>query len=164
MPGNNSVHLFGSLAVDPYFQPLPDGTPYLRFILVVERDTDQMPKAAKAQYSQRADLIRVVEYGIKAEVDYYYLRKGASVAVYGWNQSRSYTDRRSGKALTRNQLEVNAKLIVYGRSCDFERGDRHRADIAEREGERGVVLLDEMRRTSGLLTDPLLKMLSVEAE
>lgn len=162
MSKNNIVILRGNLADDPYYQVLENGTPYMRFLLVVERDGDQMPRAATGKEPQRADLIRVVEYGLKAEADYAYLRKGAAVVVFGWNESRSYIDRRGGNEIRRNQLEVNAQLIVYGRGCNFERGDRRRAEMIEREGEQNVALFSDQPAVT--LSDKLLRMLSVEAE
>jgi single-stranded DNA-binding protein len=159
---NNIVILRGNLARDPYFQVLDNQTPYLRFFLVVERDADQLPRAANGKDIQRADLIRVVEYGLKAEVDYRYLRQGSAVMVVGWNQSRAYFDRRGGAEIRRNQLEVNAQFIFYGRSCNFERGDRYRAEVIEREGEQSAMLLGG--DPPAALSEALLKMLSVEAE
>jgi single-stranded DNA-binding protein len=162
VPKNNIVILRGNLARDPYFQVLDNQTPYLRFFLVVERDTDQLPRAANGKDIQRADLIRIVEYGIRAEVDYRYLRKGATVMIVGWNQSRSYVDRRGGAEIRRNQLEVNAQLIFYGRSCNFERGDKYLAEVVEREGEQGAAMLGNDAPIG--LSETLLKMLSVESE
>lgn len=161
MTENNIVILRGNLAEDPYLQTLPNGTAYLRFRLVVERGPSQMPRDLKGQDVQRADLMRIVRYGVQAEVDYFYLRKGAAVVVFGWNQSRPYIDRKSGRDIQRLQLEVNAQFIVYGRNCNFERGDRQRAEIMERLGQPQP----EIQTESGLaLADPILKLLSAEAD
>ncbi len=156
----NIVVLRGNLADDPYFQHTPDGAPYLRFFLVVEREG--AVSRNHGNEPQRADLIRVVEFGQHAELDYFYLRKGAGVVVFGRLQSRAYKDFRSGVETRRNQLEVIAHFIVYGRGCDMERGDRHRDDMAERGGEGAEVATVARAETS--LPDHLLKMLSADAE
>lgn len=162
MPDNNIVILRGHLASDPYLNTLPNGTSYLQLLLVVERGPSQMPREAKGREVQQADVMRVVRYGLQAEMDYFYLRGGATIVVFGWNQSRAYTDRRSGREVRRVQLEVNAQLIVYGQGCNFERGDRHKADKEERSGTSGQDIRRGEQATA--LTDQLLKILAVEAE
>jgi hypothetical protein len=82
--------------------------------------------------------------------------------VFGRLQSRAYKDFRSGVETRRNQLEVIAHFIVYGRDCDMERGDRHRDDMAERGGEGAEVATVARAETN--LPDHLLKMLSADAE
>lgn len=160
MPENNIVILRGHLADDPYLQNLPNGTPYLQFFLIVERSPSQMPRDLKGKEVQRADVLRVVSYGVQAETDYFYLQKGAAIVVFGWNQSRPYIDRRSGREVRRVQQEVNAQSIVYGRNCNFERGDRHRADILVRDGDRSSEPQDA---PAVPMPDQLLNMLSGDA-
>lgn len=164
MSQNNFIHLSGNLADDPYFETLsgPKGqTPYIRFDLVVERDAGQGgPGPFDAADSQdgfdgradsdgrkderRADLIRVTAYGVRARIDFFFLKKGAHVAIGGWLQSRRYYDR--GARKMRRVMEVNAQKISYGRGCDFERGERQRANIlAQLEDERATVPLDLKR-------------------
>lgn len=157
MPQNNFIHLSGNLADDPYFEMLTGEkgkTPYIRFDIVVERDTFQGgPAALESAYGQdgpagpnnngqkderRADLIRVTEYGVRARIDFFFLKKGAHVAISGWLQSRRYYDR--GAKKMRRVMEVNAQKVSYGRGCDFERGERQRATIlAQLEAERAAV-------------------------
>ncbi len=161
MPENNIVILRGTLADEPYLQNLPNGTPYLQFFLIVERSPNQMPRDVKGKEVQRADVLRVASYGMQAETDYFYLQKGAAIVVFGWNQSRPYVDRRGGREARRVQQEVNAQLIFYGRNCNFERGDRHRADRAERTGQR---IADAQGELTTAMTEQILKMLSVEAD
>ncbi len=114
----NRVFLSGNIAQDPEFRFLPSGTPYLRFFLVVPRSREQMPSK---DVIQKVDLIRVVEYGRRAEVDRYYLRAGAEVSIEGWLQSRPYVDKKTRRR--RNQKEVNVVNVTHGRGCDFKRGD-----------------------------------------
>jgi len=133
MPANNICFARGNLVNDPYFYDDLNGagTPYLRFHLAVPRDDNQRPRRSPPK--QVVDVLRVVRYGEQAEVDYRYLVKGAEVAVFGWSQSRKYTDRKSSNKV-RAQQEVIAETIVYGRGCTLERGDRWRREIAERNG------------------------------
>ena len=158
MPQNNFIHLSGNLADDPYFEMLSGEkgkTPYIRFDLVVERDSGQggpssldpassqdgfagRPDEAGRKDERRADLIRVTEYGVRARIDFFFLKKGAHVAISGWLQSRRYYDR--GTKRMRRVTEVNAQKISYGRGCDFERGERQRLSIlAQLEGDRAIV-------------------------
>jgi hypothetical protein len=158
---NNFIHLSGNLAEDPYFEMLSGQngrTPYIRFDLVVERDAGQagpgpfdQPESQDGfngrgegegrKDERRADLIRVTEYGVRARIDFFYLKKGAHVAISGWLQSRRYYDR--GARKMRRVMEVNAQKVSYGRGCDFERGERQRANIlAQLEDERAAVPVD----------------------
>jgi single-stranded DNA-binding protein len=161
MPQNNFIHLSGNLADDPYFEMLrgeKGKTPYIRFDLVVERDLAQapregaadvdapistpgQPKQADSTPERHADLIRVTGFGVHAWVDFFYLKKGAYVCISGWLQSRRYFDR--GTKKMRRIMEVNAQKISYGRGCDFERGERQRANIlAQLESERTPIPSD----------------------
>ncbi len=162
MPENNIVILRGHLASDPLLNTLPGGTSYLQLFLVVERGPSQMSPTTRGREVQQADVIRVVRYGLEAEENYFYLQKGATLVVFGWNQSRVYVERRGGRELRRVQLEVTAQLIFYGRGCNFERGDRHKADRNERSGRPGLV--GEQAEPLSTLTEQLLKILTVEAE
>ncbi len=155
----NIVVLHGNLADDPYYYSAPDGMAYLRFFVVVARERGL--SLDHGEKPQRADLIRVIEYGPRAELDYHYLRKGAAVMVKGQLHSRAYQDLRSGVEIRRTQLEVVAQSVAYGRGCDIEQGDRHRAEMIALGGE-----IDETVAASEsvILPDHLLKMLSADAE
>lgn len=152
MPPDNFIHLSGTLADDPYFEMLPGAkgkTPYIRFDLVVERDSGQAGPSsldptggqeglAGRTDGRQADLIRVTEYGVRARIDFFFLKKGAHVAISGWLQSRRYFDR--GAKRLRRVTEVNAQKISYGRGCDFERGERQRQGIlSQLESDRALV-------------------------
>jgi single-stranded DNA-binding protein len=158
VPQNNFIHLSGNLADDPYFEMLSGEkgkTPYIRFDLVVERDSGQGGPSsldpagnqdgfAARTDDRRADLIRVTEYGVRARIDFFFLKKGAHVAISGWLQSRRYFDR--GAKRMRRVTEVNAQKISYGRGCDFERGERQRLSIlAQLEDDRASVPPDLVR-------------------
>jgi single-stranded DNA-binding protein len=143
MPQNNFIHLSGTLADEPYFELLSGEkgkTPYIRFDLVVERDSGQAGSSvldpansqdgfAAPVDGRRADLIRVTEYGVRARIDYFFLKKNAHITVSGWLQSRRYFDRPAKRM--RRVIEVAAQKISFGRGCDFERGERQRASIVE---------------------------------
>lgn len=152
MPQNNFIHLSGTLADEPYFELLPGEkgkTPYIRFDLVVERDSGQAGSSALDPASdqdgfaapvdgRRADLIRVTEYGVRARIDYFFLKKGAQITVSGWLQSRRFLDRDAKRM--RRATEVTAQKISYGRGCDFDRGERQRVSIvAQLAAEHAVV-------------------------
>ncbi len=155
----NIVVLHGNLADDPYFQHVADGAAYLRFFVVVARERG--PSLDHGEKPQRADLIRVIEYGPRAELDYHYLRKGAAVVVKGQLHSRAYLDLRSGVEIRRTQLEVVAQSVAYGRGCDMEQGDRHRTQmIALGDEIDEVVAVPE----KAILPEHVLKMLSADAE
>lgn len=154
----NFVVLQGNLADDPYLQSMPDGTPYLRFFLVVDRERGLSHD--HGEQPQRADLLRVIQFGPRAELDYFYLRKGAETVVFGRLHSRAYKDLRSGVETRRNQLEVVTQFIVYGQGCDMYQGDRHRDEMAERGGEDAAVATNE----SVMLPKHLVRMLSADAE
>jgi single-stranded DNA-binding protein len=163
VPQNNFIHLSGNLADDPYFEMLrgqKGQTPYIRFDLVVERDPDQSGQGAQEgpdnkdgyggqpqadgrlrQDDRRVDLIRVTEYGTRARIDFFYLKKGAHVCISGWLCSRRYYDR--GVKRMRRIMEVNSQKVSYGRGCDFERGERQRVSIlAELEAQRAAIPFD----------------------
>ncbi len=148
MPKNNSVYLSGFIVDEPHFEVLNDSTPYVRFKLVVLRDTGQLQRYAleastDSHHSQRPeprhrrDVLRVVAYGQHAQVDYFYLRSGAQVTVYGWAESRLYFDRKLHQR--RQVIEINAQRIIPGRGCDFERGDKHRQRLEEEARDQGIV-------------------------
>lgn len=150
MPKNNSVYLSGFIVDEPHFEVLNDSTPYLRFKLVVLRDTGQLHQSAleastdnrhgqKPEPRHRRDVLRVVAYGQRARVDFFYLKKGAQVSVYGWAESRMYFDRNLHQR--RQVMEINAQRIIPSRGCDFERGDKHRQRLEEEARDQGIVNL-----------------------
>ena len=140
MARNNHTTLRGCLAGDPHFEILDGRTPHIRFDMVVPRDESQAARKAVTDLTkkERRDLLRVVEYGERARVDYFYLRKGATVTVIGWTESRRYRD--PGTRRWRRVLEVNAHTITPSHGADFARGDRQRADKLEELREKGTDL------------------------
>ena len=163
MPKNNSVYLSGFIVDEPHFEVLNDSTPYLRFKLVVLRDTGQLHRYAleastgshhgqRPEPKHRRDVLRVVAYGQRARVDYFYLKTGAQVTVYGWAESRLYFDRKFHQR--RQVMEINAQRIIPGRGCDFERGDKHRQRLEEEARDQGIVNLGSLGLDPiGLLPD-----------
>lgn len=148
MPKDNAVWVRGRLAADPHFEVLDGRTPYCRFNLVVVRDHSQSsrqtpagPDSGKSRL-ERSDLLRVSMYGERASVEYFYLRKGAEVAVSGWMESRRYFDKQARR--WRMVQEINAQSIVFGPGCDFTRGDAQRARKMEEALERGVTNLESL--------------------
>ncbi len=155
---NNRVFVRGNLGPELYFEFLPAGVsgrqvPYLRFGLVVPRDVNEIQLYRQRQprykveeserqaalgrdekkekkHDERADLIRVVQYGPKAWITFFYLKTGAAVQVNGWLESRPYWDR--GENRRHRVMEVHADEIILGEGCDFARGDAHQADIVDK--------------------------------
>jgi single-stranded DNA-binding protein len=137
---NNQTTLRGCLAGDPHFEILDGHMAHIRFDVVVPRDESQAARKAAAELTkkERRDVIRVVEYGERARLDYYYLRKGTTVTVIGWNESRRYRD--PGTRRWRRVLEVNAHTITPSHGADFTRGDRQREDKLDEMRRRGTDL------------------------
>ena len=148
MPRDNAVWIRGRLASDPHFEVLDGRTPHCRFVLVVARDHSQTSRAGLAAPDpdrtrvQRGDLIRVAIYGERASMEYFYLRKGAEVAVSGWTESRRYYDKQSRR--WRLVQEINAQSIVFGPGCDFTRGEAQRKRKLEEAQERGLTSLEHL--------------------
>jgi single-stranded DNA-binding protein len=161
MAENNIVILRGSLVEDPFLENLPSGTPFLHFRLAVERDPSQMPHDMRGKEFQAVDVMRVVRYGVQAKIDYFYLQQGAQAVVFGWNQSRLYTEHKGGKPVRRLQLEVNAQCIIYGPNCNFERGNRQRAASNEKTSQG---LNKFQRELASALPGQIRELLSSKAE
>ena len=144
MPRDNSVWVRGRLTADPHFEVLDGKTPHCRFRLAVLRDASQQARhpssPAGGPKTPPLDLLRISVYGERAGLDYFYLRKGAEIAVSGWNESRRYHDKR----LNRHRMvqEINAQSIVFGAGCDFSRGDAQRQRKLEEALEQGRTNLD----------------------
>ena len=148
MSHKNYITLVGNLAGDPHFELLDGKTPSIRFDVVVVRATGQLSRADrnKPPGQRGRDVIRVVEYGERAGVDYYYLRKGAEVSVIGWLEMRHFKDPKT--RTWRRVHEVNAKSITFGRGADFERGERYRRQKIEEAQEQGFTNLAELGLTA----------------
>ncbi len=140
MPRDNHVWVRGRLAADPHFEVLDGKTPHIRFNLIVARDNTQLGRGALAPASppkakaDRCDLLRVAVYGERAALEYAYLRKGAEVGISGWSEARRYYDKRAAR--WRLVQEINAQGLMFGRGCDFVRGDAHRQRKLEEVSEQ----------------------------
>lgn len=147
MSHKNYITLVGNLAGDPHFELLDGKTPYLRFDVVVVRSTGQLSRADrnKPPGQRGRDVIRVVEYGERAGVDYYYLREGAEVSVVGWLETRNFKDPKMHT--WRRVQEVNAKSVTFGRGADFERGERYRLQKVAEAQEQGRANLEALGLT-----------------
>ncbi len=144
MPHKNYITIVGHLAADPHYELLGGKTPYIRFDVVVVRSTGQLggEDRLKPPGKRERDLIRVVGYGERAAVDYYYLRRGTEVSVVGWLESRHFRDPKA--RVWRRIHEVNAKSIVFGRGADFERGERYRQQRLEEARAQGCTNLEAL--------------------
>jgi len=93
----------------------------LRFLLAVrdEKDTVQ--------------ILRVMEIGLKAEVDYYFLQPGSRVRIMGELISEKYVDHKT--KTPRNTVTIDAGEILFEGNCTVERGLRHWHEIEQDERE-----------------------------
>lgn len=148
MPRDNTVWVRGRLASDPHFEILDGRTPHCRFQLVVLRDPSQQghstpsPAAHAKARAVHIDLLRVVIYGERAGLDFFYLCKGGEVALSGWAESRRYLDKRSGR--WRMIQEINAQTITFGPGCNFARGDAQRQRKLEEARDSGRTNLEAL--------------------
>jgi len=95
----------------------------LRFLLAVrdEKDTVQV--------------LRVMEFGLKAEVDYYFLQPGSRVRVIGELISEKYIDHKT--KTPRSTVTIDAAEILFEGNCTVERGLRRWREIEQDERENG---------------------------
>jgi single stranded DNA-binding protein len=142
----NIIILSGNLAGEPEIYTFGDGQTQIRLYLAMRRMIGELKQPDIEEHRRKPNIFRVVASGPQAEIDYFYLCKGAGVTVYGELRTREYTKDGQRHAV----VEIVANCVVYGRGCNFERGDRHRAEIAERTGH-------EVRRVDELPAEALEK-------
>lgn len=95
----------------------------LRFQLAVRDDKDKI------------HVLRVIEFGLVAEVDFYFLQPGSRVRVVGGLISEKYVDPKT--KTPRNNVTIEANEILFEGNCTVERGMRFWRDIEQRERENG---------------------------
>lgn len=97
----NSVIIQGNLTADPDLKTTPNGIPYARFNVAINKKTEQQ---------ETAYFIPVVAWRNTAEFLNRYFKKGQQIAVEGELTQRTYTD---NDGVKRNVVEVVARQIHF---------------------------------------------------
>ena len=111
----NLVVLAGNLTRDPELRVVSSGQPVANIGLAVNRRW----KDKSGEQKEETLFITVVAWGRTAELCAEHLRKGASVAVEGRLQSRSWEDKDGGK---RSTIEVVADRVHFGKKGGEDNG------------------------------------------
>ena len=127
---DNFTHHLGVVQNQPMLERQKDVTQQwnhrltsLRFLLAVRDEKDTV------------HVLRVMEFGLIAEVDYYFLQPGSRVRVIGGLISERYLDPKT-KA-PRNNVTIEADEILFEGNCTVERGMRRWREIEQDERENG---------------------------
>ena len=89
----NNITLMGRLTADPELKNTAGGTPYCRFSVAVDRPF-------KSGDEKITDFISCVAWRQTAEFVSRYFTKGQMIALVGWLQTGSYTNRDGAKVYT----------------------------------------------------------------
>ncbi len=103
----NVVCLLGRLTADPELKRTASDIAVTNFDVAVDRTYQ------KEGQERQADFIHIVAWRQTAEFITRYFRKGQRIALQGWLQSRSYTDRDGNK---RTVYEVVAENAFFAES------------------------------------------------
>ncbi|HDQ72731.1 MAG TPA: hypothetical protein ENN19_11650, partial [Chloroflexi bacterium] len=117
--------LKGNITKQPFYNLVgPDQCPFLQFYLAVDR--------ANQRDGRKADFLRVVAYGPRAQLDRPYLQAGSEVLVVGDLRSRD----RQVRTGTEKVVEIIAAAdegITFLRKINYQYGDAQRAQLDLRE-------------------------------
>src|SRR5216684_1364529 len=97
----NKIMLIGNLGRDPELQVTPDGTPFTKFSLAVNRYT----KTSSGERKEETEWFNVVAWRQLAETCERYLHKGSKIYIEGRLTQRKYTDK---NGIERTSIEVMA--------------------------------------------------------
>lgn len=97
----NACQFIGRLTAEPELRHTPDGTAVLNFTLAVDREN----------VKDKTDFIRFVAWRKMAEFVDGYFHKGDRMGVRGNLQSRTYSDKDTGK--NRTVYEVTAEKVYF---------------------------------------------------
>ena len=118
MARNNQVKIKGDVMGDIYYDifTTPEGKPvqFLRFYVAL----------GATREAKELRGLRILAYGVLAELTEAHLQKSSRVLVEGHLQMRTLTD---GKVV----LEVVAEEIDYIRNIDWERGEKKYKELQE---------------------------------
>ena len=116
----NVVCLLGRLTADPELKRTASDIAVTNFDVAVDRTYQ------KEGQERQADFIHIVAWRQTAEFITRYFRKGQRIALQGWLQSRSYTDRDGNK---RTVYEVVAENAFFAESKKADDAPPARPDI-----------------------------------
>jgi single-strand DNA-binding protein len=102
----NKIILIGNLGKDPELQVTPEGTPYTRFSLAVNRSY----KSATGERKKETEWFHIVAWRQLAELTERYLHKGSKVYVEGRLTQRKYTDKQGSE---RTAVEIIASDVQF---------------------------------------------------
>lgn len=100
----NNVVLMGRLVSDPELRTTPAGNSVTAFSIAVDRDY------VKAGTERQADFIDIVAWRNTAEFICKYFQKGQMIAIQGYIQTRTYTDKQGNN---RKAVEVLAERVSF---------------------------------------------------
>lgn len=107
----NAVCLLGRLTADPELKRTASDIAVTNFDVAVDRTYQ------KEGQERQADFINIVAWRQTAEFICRYFRKGQRIALQGWLQSRSYTDR-DGNKRTANEVVVDNAFFAESKKAD----------------------------------------------
>ncbi len=106
----------GDIYLDYLRSPDKEPIPYVRLYLMIDGGRDAKPVKG----------LRIMIYGVLAELVYGYVQKGSRIGVEGHIQIR---DRSDGNGVV---FEVVAERVEFIRNIDFERGRQTISDLKQR--------------------------------
>lgn len=107
----NVVCLLGRLTADPELKRTASDIAVTNFDVAVDRTYQ------KEGQERQADFINIVAWRQTAEFICRYFRKGQRIALQGWLQSRSYTDR-DGNKRTAYEVVVDNAFFAESKKAD----------------------------------------------
>lgn len=107
----NVVCLLGRLTADPELKRTASDIAVTNFDVAVDRTYQ------KEGQERQADFIHIVAWRQTAEFICRYFRKGQRIALQGWLQSRSYTDR-DGNKRTAYEVVVDNAFFAESKKAD----------------------------------------------
>lgn len=107
----NVVCLLGRLTADPELKRTASDIAVTNFDVAVDRTYQ------KEGQERQADFIHIVAWRQTAEFITRYFRKGQRIALQGWLQSRSYTDR-DGNKRTAYEVVVDNAFFAESKKAD----------------------------------------------
>lgn len=122
----NSVCLMGRLTAPPEIRQTPNGTPVASFSVAVNRPFKN------PDGSQQADFINCVAWRQTAEFICRYFDKGQMIGLNGSIQTRTYTDKETGK--NRAAVEVVVNNAYFAGSAKTGQQAQQQGDPARQNG------------------------------
>ena len=138
MTVGNQTWQVGDITGDIYFDYLhphnQDPVPYLRLYLMIDGNFESKPVKG----------LRILVYGVDAEMMYGHLQKGSRIGVAGHIQLRYRPN------ITTPVFEVVAERIEFIRNIDYERGKLVIAELKQR-GKGAVTRVPDLGNITQIL-------------